>query len=116
VAFDNPPFEVRCGDDRLIEIDVFNRDGTEVDLTAVGAAIRLTYGKSAGGPALKTITEGDLTLSGNTATYRMRPTESSALEAFHTYWIRCRVTFPDGQDGFRETVSTGSFRTLPGED
>ena len=108
MAYDNPPFAVRRGDDRLIEIDV---DGVD-DLS--GLTIRLTYGKGAGGPPLKTITEADLTVSGKTATYRMRPAESLSLEAFRTYWIQCRVTFPDGsQDGFRETVTTGSFTVDP---
>jgi hypothetical protein len=109
VAYDNPPFTVRRGDDRLIEIDVVDADGADVDLSATGTAIRLTYGKGAGGAAVKTITEADLTVLGKTATYRMRSAESQALEPYRTYWMQCRVTFPDGQDGFVETVTTGSF-------
>lgn len=114
MAYENPPFAVRRGDDRLIEINVVDANGADVDLSAAGTKIRLTYGKGADGSALKTITEADLTVSGKTATYRMRPAESLALEAFRTYWIQCRVTFPDGsQDGFRETVTIGSFTVDP---
>lgn len=117
MAFDNEPFPIRRGDDRLIEIDVEDEDGADVDLEAPGTLIRLTYGKGTGGPALKTITQADLKLSGKKATYRMRPPESLALEAYRTYWIQCRVTFPDGSpDGFRETVTTGSFTVEPTQD
>ncbi|KNY21654.1 hypothetical protein [Methylobacterium sp. ARG-1] len=107
MAYDNPPFSVRRGDDRLIEIDVADADGAAIDPT--GLKVRLTYGKGAG-RAIKTITEADLTVVGKKIVYRMRPAETEALEALATYWVQCRVTFPDGTtDGFRETVTTGSF-------
>ncbi|MHC2108980.1 hypothetical protein [Methylobacterium sp. CM6246] len=108
MAFVNAPFSVRRGDDRLIEIDIDDADGVAIDPT--GLKVRLTYGKSAGGRAIKTITESDLTVVGKKLVYRMKPAETEALEALATYWIQCRVTFPDGTtDGFRETVTTGSF-------
>lgn len=112
MAFVNEPFPIRRGDDRLIEIEVDGLDGQLADLA--GLPIRLTYGKGVGSRALKTLTQADLTVSGTLATYRMRPEETMSLEAFATYWIQCRVTFPDGtQNGFRETVSTGSFTVEP---
>lgn len=112
MAFVNPSFSVRRGDDRLVEIDVEEADGTDSDLS--NAKIRLTYAKSAGGRALVTKTEADLTVSGNRITDRLTLADTMALEAFRTYWIQCRVTFPDGsQDGFRETVTTGSFTVDP---
>jgi hypothetical protein len=108
MAFVNAPFSVRRGDDRLIEVEIEDASGAAIDPT--GLKVRLTYGKGTGGRATKTITESDLTASGKKLVYRMKAAETEALEALATYWIQCRVTFPDGTpDGFRETVSTGSF-------
>ena len=107
MAFVNEPFAIRRGDDRQIEIEVVGLDGAPVDPT--GLKIRLTYGKG-GSRAIKTLTEGDLSFLGKLITYRMKPAETMSLDAFATYWIQCRITFPDGTtDGFRDTVTTGSF-------
>ena len=108
MAIENPPFSVRRGNDRLVEIEVENEDGSPV--TWNGARIRLTYARSAGGTPIKTRTEADLSLKPGLASFRMPPAETLSLEAFRTYWIECVVTFPDGTaDGFRESVTTGSF-------
>lgn len=109
MAIDNPPFPVRRGDDRLLIIVVDEQD----DLT--GFKIRLTYGLSAGGVALVTKTEADLSVSGGTITYRMRPAETLALEALRTYWWQCKIKFPDNSGEFRDTVAEGSFFVEPSQ-
>lgn len=112
MAFDNPPFSVRRGDDSFIEIYVYDEFSRAVSLTAPGTKVQMTYGMGGGlsGPALKTVTDLDMTVSGNRASYRMKPPETLSLKANRTYWLRLRVTFPDGTtSGFRETVTTASF-------
>lgn len=107
MAFVNENFVVRRGDDRLVEIEIEDELGGDVDLT--GLKIELTYGKS-GGKALVTKTQADLKVAGKLATFRMRPADTRALEAYRVYWMRAKVTFLDGTtDGFRDTVMTASF-------
>jgi hypothetical protein len=116
MAIENPPFRIRRGDDRVLQIPVQNADGSLADVSQ--KLVRWTYGPRQNGEpyVVKDQTSPDMIRGVGFVQILFGRTETLSLKAGALLYCQLLVDFTAGPVAAHETVGTGSFTVDPSQD